>query len=215
MNINRLTFAQFAVTALLSLLLALLFSLQFAVSIHAQSLAEVTSEECVRGDCTEGRGKLELTTPWGKGAYSGNFREGEFDDFGRLEVPISFTEKSIYVGKWERGVRAGRGTFWNGKGKLYIGQWRNDKRHGQGSYFFNLGEWRENEHSEYWLTENTENYSGNFFEDFYQGQGTYRWPGGQKYVGGFFANNKHGPGTYYYVTGTERKQLWNYGDFVR
>jgi len=34
-------------------------------------------------------------------------------------------------------------------------------------------------------------------------------------VGGFFANDKHGFGTFYYETGTARKQLWEYGDFVR
>ncbi len=206
MNSNRFILVQSVVASLLMLL---------SMPVSAQSLAEVTAEECVRGDCINGEGRLKLTTPWGKGQYRGNFRDGEFDGKGRLEVPVSFTEKAIYAGNWEMGVRAGRGTFWNGRGKLYIGQWRNDKRHGQGSYFFNLVEWRENQRSEFWLRENTENYSGEFFEDFYQGQGTYRWPGGQKYVGGFFANDKHGPGIYYYVTGTERKQLWNYGDFVR
>ena len=65
------------------------------------------------------------------------------------------------------------------------------------------------------MKENVENYSGNFVDDFYQGQGTYRWPGGQKYVGGFFANEKHGQGTYYYSTGSPRQQVWEYGDFVR
>jgi len=64
------------------------------------------------------------------------------------------------------------------------------------------------------LKENTENYSCDFVDDFYHGQGTYRWPGGQKFVGGFFANDKHGYGTYFYSTGTRREQLWNYGDFV-
>ena len=113
------------------------------------------------------------------------------------------------------GIRSGRGSYWNGKGNLYIGQWKDDKRNGSGSYFFNLPQWRENEHSEFWLRENTENYSGEFLDDFYHGRGTYRWPGGQKYVGSFFANNKHGPGTYFYSTGTRREQVWDYGDFVR
>jgi len=184
-------------------------------SAIAQSLSEVTNEECVTGDCINGRGKMELTTPYGKGHYIGNFRDGEFQGQGRLEVPISFLERAIYKGNWEQGIRSGRGTYWNGKGKLYIGQWVNNKRHGHGSYFFNLAEWHENEHSEYWMAENTENYTGEFVNDFYQGQGTYRWPGGQKYSGGFFANSKHGPGTYFYVTGTRREQLWNYGDFIR
>lgn len=181
----------------------------------AQSLAEVTEETCVFGDCINGSGRLELKTPYGLGLYSGKFLEGEFHGQGRLEVPVSFREKSIYVGNWERGIRSGRGTYWNGNGKLYIGQWRDDERNGRGAYFINLESWRENEHSEFWLKENTENYTGEFVDDNFQGQGTYRWASGAKYVGGFFANDKHGPGKYSYTGGAGRDQLWNYGDFVR
>lgn len=209
MNINRASFIRSMVAAL-SLSLGL-----FAQAGIAQSLAEVTEENCVYGNCETGRGTLELSTPFGKGLYSGHFVEGEFNGQGRLEIPISFVEKSIYVGNWDKGIRSGRGTYWNGKGKLYIGQWRDNKRNGRGSYIVNLPRWNENEHSEFWLAENTENYSGEFVNDHYHGQGTYRWAGGQKYVGGFFASNKHGPGTYYYITGVERKQVWEYGDFVK
>ena len=206
MNIRRFAFFQLAV--------GLVFSL-YSLSITAQSLAEVTAEKCVLGDCTEGRGRLELSTKWGKGEYFGNFRDGEFHGRGRLEIPISFVAKSIYDGNFDMGIRSGRGTYWNGKGNLYIGQWRDDLRNGQGSYFIGLPEWRENEHSEFWMKENLENYSGTFQDDFYHGEGTYRWPGGQKYVGRFFANEKHGFGTYYYVTGSPRQQLWDYGNFIR
>ena len=186
-----------------------------AASVSAQSLSSVLEEECVYGDCASGRGTLALKTQWGPGEYVGNFRDGEFHGYGRLEIPISFTEREVYVGNWVIGIREGRGTHWNGKGKLYIGQWENNKRNGQGSYIFNLPRWNENEHSEFWLKENFENYSGSFVDDHYQGQGTYRWPGGQKYVGGFFASSKHGLGTYYYQTGTGRQQYWNYGDLIR
>lgn len=196
------------------LALVCLLTLGFSSLSLSQSLDEVSARKCVYGNCENGRGTLELTTPYGKGEYKGNFRNSIFDGHGRLQVPISFLENAIYVGNWVEGIRSGRGTYWNGKGNLYIGEWRDDKRNGRGSYFFHLPEWRENEHSEFWLRENTENYSGGFVDDFYQGQGTYRWSGGQKYVGGFFANDKHGRGTYYYVTGTKRNQLWNYGDFV-
>ena len=206
MNISRFTPIQLAVGLLFSLL---------SLSVCAQPLANVTAETCVRGDCINGSGRLELETQWGKGEYTGNFREGEFHGTGRLEVPISFTAKEIYTGNWDMGIRAGRGTHWNGRGKLYIGQWKDDKRNGRGSYFFGLSEWRENEHSEFWLRENLENYTGDFVDDFYHGQGTFRWPGGQKFVGGFYANEKHGPGTYYYVTGVAREQVWEYGNFLR
>ncbi|HBW84992.1 MAG TPA: hypothetical protein DEF79_13220 [Gammaproteobacteria bacterium] len=185
-------------------------------SVFGQSLNGVTQDACLRGDCIHGEGTLELTTEFGKGRYVGGFIDGEFDGYGRLEMPISWTDNEVYVGNWERGLRSGRGTHWNGKGDLYIGQWRDNKRNGTGSYFFDLPVWRENQHSEYWLKENTENYTGEFVNDHFQGKGTYRWNKGHKYEGSFFAGKKHGFGTFYYAkTGTARHQLWNYGDFVR
>jgi hypothetical protein len=180
----------------------------------AQSLDEVTSRECVYGDCIDGPGRLELKTSVGRGFYSGNFRAGIFHGQGRLEIPISSVEKEIYVGDWDQGIRKGRGTHWNGNGQLYIGQWANNKREGQGSYFINMPRWAENQNSEFWLRENTENYTGDFVNDFYHGQGTYRWPDGQKFVGGFFANKKHGKGIFYYATGTIRQQNWEYGKLI-
>lgn len=181
----------------------------------ANLLQNVTGEVCVRGDCEEGDGTLELATPWGKGSYVGEFEGGEFHGYGRLEVPISHLEDEVYEGYWVDGARNGRGKHWNGRGNLYIGEWRDDKRHGKGSYFINLPEWRENEHSEFWLRDNTENYSGDFRDGHYHGQGSYRWPDGQRYEGGFFASEKHGPGTFYYPTGTRREQFWEYGEFLR
>lgn len=195
---------------------AIVCALALANSAMGQSMASVTDEECIRGDCELGSGTLELATPFGKGSYVGEFEGGEFHGYGRLEIPISYTQKEVYVGNWNMGIREGRGKHWNGKGNLYIGQWRENKRNGQGSYFFNLSEWRENQHSEFWLKDNTENYTGEFLNDHFHGQGVYRWPEGNRFEGGFFAGEKHGPGTYYYaVTGTRRDQWWNYGDFVR
>lgn len=196
--------------------ISLLAGALFALSIQAQSLDSVTEEICVRGDCVDGRGTLELSTPFGKGRYIGDFVDGEFDGEGRLEIPISWTQREVYVGTWSAGIRQGRGKHWNGKGNLYIGEWRDNKRNGQGSYFFNLPEWRENQHTEFWLKENTENYTGEFVNDHFQGQGEYRWADGKRYVGGFFAGEKHGLGTFYYdITSTARQQVWEYGDFIR
>jgi len=185
-----------------------------AASLMAQSLAEVTAEECVFGDCTDGRGRLELTTQWGKGEYYGSFRAGEFHGKGRLEIPISFTAKAIYDGYYDMGVRSGRGTYWNGDGKLYIGQWKDDKRNGYGSYCVGLSEWSENEHSEYWMKENLENYTGNFVDDFYHGEGTYRWPDGVQYSGGWAANKKHGRGYFLYPTGLRSDRVFRFDERV-
>jgi len=198
----------------LATLILLLFTFM-AFPATAQMLADVTATKCVQGDCENGSGTLELTTAFGKGRYVGTFQQGKFHGYGKVEVPVSNTERASYLGNWEMGVREGRGTHWNGKGNLYIGQWHNDLRHGRGTYVVNLPRWTDNLYTEYWLKENTENYSGEFVNDFYQGQGTYRWANGSKFEGGFFANDKHGPGTFYYETGTARKQVWEYGDWIR
>ena len=79
----------------LTSLCALLFS-----ELAAQSLKDVTEEDCVYGDCNDGRGTLQLKTPWGLGEYIGDFRNGEFHGYGRLEVPISFTQRAVYAGNW-------------------------------------------------------------------------------------------------------------------
>ncbi|SVD05664.1 uncharacterized protein METZ01_LOCUS358518, partial [marine metagenome] len=131
----------YTVFDLRSLCLAALVGFWSAGSL-GQSLTGITDRECTYGNCIDGRGTLKLSSQWGKGEYMGNFKDGEFHGYGRLEVPISFIEEEVYAGNWVKGLREGRGTHWNGKGKLYIGERGNNKRHGQGSYFFNLPEWR-------------------------------------------------------------------------
>ena len=79
---------------------AFMFSLFAAAMAQALPLESVTSRDCVRGDCENGSGILELKTEFGKGFYRGEFLDGEFHGKGRLEIPVSFLEKSVYVGDW-------------------------------------------------------------------------------------------------------------------
>jgi hypothetical protein len=190
----------------------------WALPVHSQS--NIMSEGeirrlCVFGDCQNSFGILEIRTNVGTDRYEGNFSDSMFHGNGRFEQMISVTHRSYYDGEWNMGARDGRGAYWNGMSSLYIGQWRNDLRHGQGSYFFGLTDWVPNRHTEDWLRVNVENYTGNFIDDLYQGDGTFRWANGQNYVGTFFANEKHGPGTFFYANGTRREQVWEYGRFVR
>jgi hypothetical protein len=204
--------AQLAVPKIIGVL-ALLAA---AWSAQAQMrTAPELGRQCIYGDCRDGFGIVEIRNEWGTDRYEGGFRDGKYHGHGRFEFMASRTERGYYDGDWSMGMREGRGTHWDGKANLYIGQWRDDLRHGRGSYFFGVRDWLPNKHSEFWLSENVENYSGDFVDDLYQGKGTYRWPDGQRYVGDFFANEKHGPGTFFYPTGTRREQVWRYGRLVR
>lgn len=172
------------------------------------------SRECTYGDCDNGQGTLIIKTTFGENTYQGGFKDGKYHGNGKLTEMVSVTERAYYDGNWDQGVRSGRGTYWNGKGNLYMGMWRNDKREGRGSYFFGVKDWTPNKYSEYWLSQNVENYTGEFKNDLYHGPGVYRWADGRRYEGTFFANDKHGPGTFYYPSGTIRKQVWEYGNFI-
>jgi len=172
------------------------------------------SRLCSHGDCSSGYGVLEIKTTVGENLYRGNFLDGKFHGNGKLTEMLSSTRRAYYDGDWDQGIRSGRGTYWNGVSELYIGQWKDDKRHGRGAYFYGISGWTENKYSEDWLSQNVENYTGEFMTDFYHGQGTYRWPDGQSYTGGFFANKKHGSGTFIYPRGTTRQQMWEYGKLL-
>ena len=181
-----------------------------------QSPQEVVelSRSCTYGDCLSGYGVLEIKTSVGENLYRGNFLDGKFHGNGKLTEMLSSTRRAYYDGEWDQGIRSGRGTYLNGVSELYIGQWKDDKRHGRGAYYYGISDWTENKYSEDWLSQNVENYTGEFMTDFYHGQGTYRWPDGQRYVGGFFANEKHGAGIFYYPRGTTRQQMWEYGKLL-
>src|SRR5690554_3597514 len=114
------------------------------------------SRSCEYGDCLDGYGILVIRNDFGTDRYEGDFRDGEFHGFGRLEFMASRSERGYYEGSWNMGVREGRGTYWDGKSQLYIGEWSDDRRHGYGSYFFGVTDWSPNRYTEFWLREHVE-----------------------------------------------------------
>ncbi len=193
------------------LLVALMYS---GAALALSPAAPELERECTYGDCENGFGILEIKTELGTDVYEGNFRDGEFHGFGTYTGFVTRSDKAYYEGDWIDGERHGRGSYWNGTSQLYIGEWRDGLRHGRGSYFYGLEDWSKNRYSENWLSENTENYTGEFFRDQYQGEGVYRWPDGRRYEGEFYANDKHGRGRFYYPSGTSLPQVWEYGTLV-
>ena len=115
--------------------LTLLVSLLWAPALlqAQQTTATEISRSCVYGDCESGFGILEIRTDLGTDRYEGDFQDGRYHGFGRLEQMISRSERAYYEGDWVAGMREGRGTYWDGQSRLYIGQWRDDLRHGRGA----------------------------------------------------------------------------------
>ena len=166
---------------------------------------------CISGDCQNGVGTLVEKTADGLRRYRGDFVNGKFHGFGKLEL---LEKKITYKGNFRNGLKWGRGTEWNGNGDVYIGQWRNDRRNGQGLQAFRVSDWQEDKYTEHWLSRNTEHYQGGFLNDNFDGQGTYRWSDGVSYTGGWAANKKHGRGYFLYPTGMRSDRIFEFDERV-
>jgi hypothetical protein len=176
------------------------------------AVAQVGNElGCVSGNCVNGVGTLVEKLDDGLRRYRGEFKNGHYDGFGKLEF---LRQRITYKGNFKKGMRWGRGTQWDEKKSVFIGQWRGDKRNGKGVQAFHVEEWKEDKYTENWLEKNTENYSGEFLNDNFDGQGTYRWPDGVRYTGGWVANKKHGRGYFLYTTGLRSDRIYNFDERV-
>jgi len=187
-----------------SLILLVVLSTGF---FHLVFAADEDELGCVRGDCENGSGVLIRITERGLTTYRGVFREGKYHGYGRLEYQ---DEGETYKGNWMMGKKQGRGTLWDKNNHVYIGQWRNDRRNGFGIQAFNVEGWVEDRNTENWLIENTENYNGEFRNDAFYGQGTYRWANGTIYVGSWAANKKHGEGYFDFGSGIRSNRIFEF-----
>ncbi|PCJ42953.1 MAG: hypothetical protein COA71_04030 [SAR86 cluster bacterium] len=195
------------------LLLSLLVPLIFPWAAYAADEDEIG---CLRGDCISDYGILVEETERGLTRYRGAFLEGQYHGSGRLEY---LEGSEIYKGNWVRGERQGRGIMWNHSANwsrssniydIYIGNWEHNRRNGLGTQTFMLLDWVEDRNTESWLINNTENYSGNFRNDIFTGQGTYRWADGAKYVGGWAAGKKHGSGYFDFASGLRSNRIFEF-----
>lgn len=166
---------------------------------------------CISGNCENGVGTLVEKTPDGLRRYQGDFVNGKFQGFGKLEL---LDRKITYKGNFQNGLKSGRGTEWDRENSVYMGQWKNNRRNGAGVQAFRVQEWKEDKHTESWLSRNTENFQGTFRNDNFDGEGTYRWPDGVTYTGGWAANKKHGRGFFLYPTGLRSDRIFEFDERV-
>lgn len=187
------------------------FLLMTVLAPQAQILPPEVVFGCIYGDCENGRGTLVEDTSRGVTTYRGTFREGRYHGFGRLSYD---DERAVYKGYFVDGIREGRGTYWDRDNNVYIGYWKNNRRYGQGSQFYGVDGWQEDRWGVDWLRDNTENYTGNFRNDVFYGEGTYRWQDGTKYVGSWVANKKHGEGYFDYGNGYVSRRTYEFDERV-
>ena len=197
----------------LNKIIFLLLPLIFSLTAYAADEDEVG---CHRGDCISGYGILVVETERGLTRYRGDFLQGQYQGSGRIEY---LGGGEIYKGNWVRGKKQGRGILWsrsvgwssiNNIYDIYIGNWRNDRRNDFGTQAFMIQDWVEDRNSENWLIDNAENYSGEFLNDIFTGQGTYRWTDGATYTGSWAAGKKHGRGYYEFGTGMRSKRIFEF-----
>lgn len=196
------------------------FGLMLSIALGGWSLQNISAQPanpedetgCIHGDCENGRGTLvREDTDRGRTVYQGTFENGEYDGFGRLSYE---DDNAVYKGYFQAGKRQGRGTYWDKDNNVYIGQWRNDRRNGHGTQAFHVETWKEDAYTEQWLEENAENYTGNFQNDVFYGEGTYHWENGTRYVGNWVANERHGEGYFDYGNGHIANRRYEYGERI-
>ena len=148
-------------------------------------------DECVEGDCVNGKGTLVLGTGH---RYTGGIKDGVRHGEGVLLMP----GKRKIVGVWvDNEIR--EGTFTGSDGTIYEGRWEFRERNGQGTLTFPDGR----------------KYVGEFKSDQRHGKGTMTWPDGRTYVGDFKRGARTGHGTMTYPDGRTEQGEFKDGELIK
>ena len=92
----------------------------------AKIVGSPTESVCLVGNCDDGEG----VSLWADGSrYSGEWRNGEKDGFGRWE----WNDRREYIGYFDKNSRHGFGVYSHING-AYIGEYKNNREKGYGIY---------------------------------------------------------------------------------
>jgi hypothetical protein len=189
-------------------------SIIFFLMIILLAPAAAFGDECVEGDCVNGKGTMNYSTGH---KFTGEFKDGVRHGEGVLLLPggrkmvgvwvdnsiregtFTASDGTIYEGQWEFRERNGRGTLTFPDGRKYIGDFKSDRRHGQGTMIWPDGR----------------KYVGEFNRGARTGQGTMIYADGHKYTGEFKDGEKHGHGTLVSADGTKMVGAFQNGEFVK
>jgi hypothetical protein len=139
--------------------------------------APAAADQCVEGDCVNGKGTKVYSTGH---KYVGEFRNGMRDGEGAMSLPGGRTLK----GRFE-GDAIFQGTYTDPDGSVYTGSWEFRERNGRGTLKYPDGRV----------------YEGDFKGGLRHGKGTMTWPSGRRYEGDFLRGQRTGKGTMTYPDG--------------
>ncbi|MET2986467.1 MORN repeat-containing protein [Aureibaculum conchae] len=92
---------------------------------------KVIIEECIAGNCANGKGTMQYQT----GVYEGYWKSGLRDGEGKY----TWANGDVYEGQWMQDKRHGMGTYvWN-DGSKYKGNYSHGIRSGYGIYYYTNG----------------------------------------------------------------------------
>lgn len=112
-------------------------------------------------------------------------------------------DKAMYTGKYQEGMRHGRGELIEKDGSRYSGQWYKNKMHGYGVYSWANGDryeglWRDGRRTGkgVYIWVNGDRYDGEWEDDVKSGYGVYSWANGDRYEGRWMKGVRSGRGTF-------------------
>jgi hypothetical protein len=142
-----------------------------------ESSWEELYEECVEGDCVNGKSTMIY---YSSQKYVGEFKDGRRHGQGTLYLPLG----RILQGTW-RDDEIVEGTSTLADGTRYTGTWEFGYRHDKGELIYPDGR----------------KYIGDFHAGHKHGQGKMVYPDGRVYTGEFKAGKRTGNGTMTYSDG--------------
>ncbi|WP_046756204.1 MORN repeat-containing protein [Kordia jejudonensis] len=154
-----------------------------------------TDYDCVKGDCKEGWGRVEVNNI----ITDATFKDGAINGVAY----ITYSNGGYYHGQYKNNRRHGVGYYKWSTGNIYVGGWKDGKQHGLG-YTMN----EKNQITSAGLFENgkliqesSENYksgkkNGNCTGDCVDGFGKFEYNNGDIYWGFFKSGKRFGVGTY-------------------
>lgn len=128
------------------------------VAIPEKEAIEVTPEkskpvepECVKGDCTNGKGEMKFSS----GSYNGQWKDGLRNGYGTFSWnngdvykgnwvedkrhgagEYTWHDGSKYKGNYSHGIRSGYGIYFYTNGTIYEGTWQNNLKHGIANFYY-------------------------------------------------------------------------------